>query len=188
MATVPTNPVVINLADLAGYFQFKKDNGHDMTAEPIVVRETGQLCVVEDVGGTIHICGPEYVIPIQVVTPAALTANSIFCYFNVPPDTAILLTSLVILSNTDTTLDETHYWTFGVSAKTEVNTIDTPVTVDNSLGTAGSDYVSTITEFTTNPLQIGAYYVLVSATKTSTPGAVTLNAVLRGRNIIATLT
>lgn len=187
MPTVPTAPEAVALASIATYLQAKKNAGQTITGQPYVVKETGQPFAVALVGSTYYALGEEFTLPIQM-NPVALSATGTFAYFPVPPDKSILLTTLNILSNTTTTLDGTHYWTFGSTSKIAADGLDTPVTVNNSAGTADSDLALTITTFSTNPLPVGSYYVALNATKTSTPGNVTINAVLRGRIVFATLT
>lgn len=188
MATVPTAPESVALANIATYLQAKKDAGQTITAVPYVVAETGQPFAVVLVGSTYYALAPERLIPIQIVTATAMSATGVFCYFPLPPDTAILLTKLNILTNTTTTVDATHYWTASVVAKTSADSLGTAVTADNKLATVDLDYPITITTFGTNPVAAGAYYVSLSFTKTSTAGNITVNAALRGRDILATLT
>lgn len=188
MPTVPTAPEAVALANIATYLQAKKNAGQTITGQPYVVAETGKPFAVVLSGSTYYAVGPEYLIPIQIVTATAMSATGTFCYFCVPPDVSILLTTLNILTNAGGTIDATHYWTATVVAKTGADSLGTSVTADTKLATADLDYPITITTFGTNPLPAGSYYVVVSMTKTSTPGNITVNAALRGRDILATLT
>lgn len=187
MATVPTAPEAVPQADIATYLQAKKDAGQTITGRPYVISETGQSFTVVDVGGTLYAAGVEYTLPI-VRTIGPLSADGVVAYFPLPPDKSILLTTMKILTNTTITLDGTHYWTFSQLITGASLGTDTPVSVDNSAGSAGEDLTLTITTFSTNPAPAGSYYASLTAAKTSTPGDVDVNVVLRGREVLATLT
>jgi hypothetical protein len=188
MATVPTEPEAVALADIGTYLQAKKDKGQTIVGRPYVVAETGQPFAVALVGSTYYALGVERLLPEQGGTAgpySATTANA--AVFPLPLDKSVLLTSLDVVINSSS-LTGSAYWTVAVKGVDSAGSADAGVTTDNKLDTNSTDTAHTITTFTTNPMPAGALRVALTATKTSTPGNLTMYAALRGRDVLATLT
>lgn len=190
MPTVPSHPEVIYSADLADYFQFRKDTGADLTATGVMVRETGEVCVAIALDGTTYICGPEYNISVQFTAatgmPWSATAADVLS-FHLPLDRQVFLTRWdVTIGGMDAIAEGTKWDITLKEIKTSSTT--TLANVDTDQVSANTDYPQSVTTFDANPTTENSTRLTVTVTETGSCRDLSVYTALRVRDVLATLT